>query len=128
MSTNAFIDLQDSEVSTAEFQNNQFIVRFSAAHIHHTDNQDDGPGFIQALELIIDQPTIIQKDDGCVGRLSQGTLRIAGTTIKHVLIPYEAADVELELTFSNGSMCKVTGKRIEVKQTGEARVMEWLKC
>jgi hypothetical protein len=122
------LDFQDSEVSTIELQHNQFIIRFSAAYIHRADNQDDGPGFIQALELTIDQPTIIQKADGCIGRLSHGMLRVAGTTMKHVPIPYEAADVELELTFSNGSICKATGKRIEVKQTGEARVVEWLKC
>jgi hypothetical protein len=128
MPVDTFFDFQDSEVSTVEYRDEQLIIRFSAAQTTRTDNQEGDPGFIQALELIIDQPTIIQKDDGCVGRLSQGTLRVAGITMKHVPIPYEAADVELELTFANSSICKVTGKRIEVKQTGEARVMEWLKC
>jgi len=125
-------DFQDSEVSTTELRDDQFIIRFAAAHIHreNTDgNIDDSPGFIQSLELTLNQATIIEHDLGCVGRLSQGTLRVVGATIKSVPIPYEAeADIELELAFSNGSTCKVTGERIVIKQNGEARVMEWLKC
>jgi len=126
------LDFQDSEVSSAELQGSQIIIRFSAALIHGTDdkhNVDDGPGFIQALELTIDKPIVIETDSGCIGRLSQGILRVAGTTIKHVPIPYEAtADVELELAFSNGSICKVVGQGVTLKPTGEVRVAEWLKC
>ena len=123
------LEFQDSEISSAEIKDNQFVVRFSAARIHRISSQDDGSDLFQALELTIDQPIIIERDSGCVGRLSQGSLRVAGTTVKHVPIPYEAkADVELEIVFANGSTCKVMGKRIETKQTGETRVMEWLKC
>lgn len=129
MLRNELLDFQDSEVSITGLQDNQFIIRFSAAHIHRTDNQDDVPGFIQALELIIDHPTNIKNEEGCVGRLSQGILRVGGTIIKQVPIPYEAtSDVELELVFSNDSICKVDGRRVVLKPTGETRVTGWLKC
>lgn len=123
------LDFQDSELSSAELEGQQFIVLFSAAHIHRTDNQHEGVSFLQALELTIDAATIVEKDSGCVGRISQGSLRVDGTTMKRVPFPYDVeANIELELVFANGSMCKVTGKRIALKTTGESRVVEWLKC
>jgi len=129
MPSKNILDFQDSEVSSAELQDNQFIVRFSAAHVHHVSSQDDGPGFLPSIELTIDQPTIIQKDSGCVGRLLQGTLSVAAIIVKQVPIPYKAeADVELELAFANGSTCKVIGRGVTLKATGEERVVEWLKC
>ena len=94
-------------------------------------NQDgnDVDGFLHALELTIKYPLHIHNDPGCIGRISHGVLRVAGTIFRLVSIPYEAeANVELELMFSNGSMCKVSGMGVTLKPNGEARLVEWLKC
>jgi hypothetical protein len=131
MPDNFVFEFQDSEVSSAELKDQQFVVRFSAAHVRQSKNDkgNDAEGFLQSVQLIISDAVIVQNDSGCVGRVSHGVLRVAGTTITLVPIPYDAdAKVELELVFSNGSMCKVSGQRVTLKSTGEAHFVEWLKC
>lgn len=126
------LDFQDSEVSSAELEDNRFVVKFSAGRVCRVKGAR-GPGnesgFFQELQLTIHHASIIEKESGCVGRISQGVLRVAGATSELVPIPYEAdVNVELEFAFANGAMCKVAGRRITLEPTGEARVMEWLKC
>ena len=131
MPDNDVFEFQDSEVSSAELQDQKFVVRFSAAHVRRSINQDgnDVDGFLQALELTIHQPSIIKTESGCIGRISHGVLRVAGTIFRLVSIPYEAeANVELELMFSNGSMCKVSGMGVTLNAIGEVKFVEWLKC
>jgi hypothetical protein len=123
------LDFQDSEVSSAKLQDEKFIVRFSAAHIHRADNQHEGIGFLQALELVIDHPTNLHVDEGCVGRIARGSINTGDGNLKSISIPYHAnTRIELELEFANGSMCKVLGKGVMLKPTAESHVVEWLKC
>jgi hypothetical protein len=131
MMSNDSFDFQDSEVSSAELKDQKFVVRFSAGHVRRSTNQDGNnvEGFLHALELTISHPSVIQHEPGCVGRLSNGLLRVEGTTIKVIPLPYEVAtNVEFELSFANGSTCKVVGLGVTLKATGEARIIEWLKC
>ena len=131
MPDNDVFEFQDSEVSSAELQDQKFVVRFSAAHVRRSINQDGNvvDGFLHAVELTILQASVIQNDSSCIGRISHGALRIEGRNVDLIPLPYEAkANVELELMFSNGSMCKVAGQGATLKPTGEARFVEWLKC
>jgi len=131
MPDNFVFEFQDSEVSSAELKEQQFVVQFSAAHVHRSRSKDgiDLDGFLHALVLTIFQPSTIQKDSGCLGRISQGELRVEGNRITRVPIPYEAnANVELELSFSNGSMCRVSGQHVTLNATGEVKFVEWLRC
>ncbi|WP_432721004.1 hypothetical protein R0382_003298 [Jeongeupia wiesaeckerbachi] len=122
----------DSEVSNIETRAGHIVVRISAGHVHRSGGlpgADDRAGFLQALELTCFQPSAIHQEAGCVGNLSSGVLRVGGAMLRLVPVPFESAcSVELELVFSNGSVCRVTCLGVTLKPAGEARFVEWLKC
>lgn len=132
MSTHAALEFHDSEVSSVEFQGENFVIRLPAGYVHRSNGRpgiDDGAGFIQALEIACLGPVDVQQDPGCVGALSHGVLRADGQTLVMLPIPYEASgNIELELTFSNGSICRVHSRGITLKALGDARFVEWFKC
>lgn len=130
--SNDALEFQDSEVASAELEDKHFVVKFSAGRVCRAKGEqgaDHKSGYFQALVLTIHDASILESESGCVGRVTQGELRVAGATSRLVPIPYEAiVNVELELVFANGSNCRVAGHGVTLKPTGEARMMEWLKC
>ena len=126
------LEFHDSEVSSLGLEGPHFVVRFSAGHVYRADEHPGtggGAGFLQSLELACLKPSEIQQDSGCIGKLSQGGLRVAGATLGRVPIPYAAeAKVELDLAFSNGATCRVVAHGVVLKPRGEARFVESFKC
>ena len=126
------LEFHDSEVSSLGLEGPHFVVRFSAGHVYRAD-EHPGPGgsagFLQSLELVCLNPSEVQQDAGCIGKLLQGGLHVAGATLGRVPIPYAAeAKVELELAFSNGATCRVVAHGVVLKPRGEARFVESFKC
>jgi hypothetical protein len=131
MLANDALDFQDSEVSSVELQDQQFIIRFSAGRVRTKSRSGihEDAVLLRTLELVIEHPSVIQKDSGCIGGLLHGELNVTGVKVALIPVPYEMkADVELELTFVNGSVCKVSGQGATLKSIGEAPAVEWLKC
>ena len=126
------LEFHDSEVSSLGLEGPHFVVRFSAGHVYRAGEHPGtggGAGFLQSLELACLKPSEIQQDSGCIGKLSQGGLHVAGATLGRVPIPYQAeAKVELDLAFSNGATCRVVAHGVVLKPRGEARFVESFKC
>lgn len=132
MPSNDALEFHDSEVSSIGLQGKHCVVRFSAGYVHRSEGEpgiDDGSGFLQALELTCLNPSEVHQEPGCVGELWHGTLQVAGKNLGLIPVPYEAEEhVELDLTFSNGSTCRVVAQGISLKPTSEARFVEYFKC
>ena len=126
------LEFHDSEVSSLGLEGPHFVVRFSAGQVYRAGEHPGtggGAGFLQSLELACLKPSEIQQDSGCIGKLSQGGLHVAGATLGRVPIPYQAeAKVELDLAFSNGATCRVVAHGVVLKPRGEARFVESFKC
>ncbi len=129
---NTALEFHDSEVSTVEANAGSVRVLFSAAYVHRSDGVagvDDGEGYVQAVELRMDNATWKGSLEECVGKISDGDLLVADTPVRLVPLPYEARDnVRLELQFANGVALLVTGTAVHVYHTGEVRFIERLYC
>lgn len=132
MTSNDTLEFHDSEVSSLGFEGPNFLVRFSAGHVYRGEEHPGtggGAGFLQSLELVCLNPSEIQQESGCFGKLYQGGLQVAGATLGRVPIPYASeAKVELDLAFSNGATCRVVAHGVVLKPRGEARFVESFKC
>ena len=132
MSNSDALEFHDSEVSSIGLDGRHFVVRFSAGYVHRsgeTPGIDDGAGFLRSLELTCLDPSEVDQEPGCSGGLCEGALYVGGAKLTLVPIPYETeAGIELDLTFANGSACRVVARGLALKPTGEARFVEWLKC
>ena len=129
---NTAIEFHDSEVSIIEANAESVRVLFSAAYIHRSEGipgVDSGEGYVQAVELQIANATWKGMIGECVGKISDGDLFVAGTPVRLVPFPFEAADeVRLELQFTNGATLCASGTSVHIRHTGEARFIERFGC
>lgn len=130
--SNTTLQFHDSEVSCVESLNGFVRVSFSAAHVQRSlgaPGPDASHGYAQAVELCLHQATWTGSLNECVGRLSDGALKVDGCAIKQVPLPFQdSGAVTLNLQFSNGAWLSASGTWVEVFQRGQPQFVESFAC
>jgi hypothetical protein len=129
---NIALELHDSEVGACRSRDQDLCIAFSAAYVHHSEGApgvDSGSGYVQALEMLLQQASWSGSLPSCLGRLSDGRISAGGQHLQLVPLPCDLnGPVRLELTFQNGEALAVTAARMTVRFTGEPRFVESFKC
>lgn len=126
------LELHDSEVASIDVNATEIKVRFSAAYIRRSNSRrgiDAGEGYIQSLELRLSAAHVLMRDDGCVGRISDGEIAVDGDRLSFAPIPFDKkGEVQLSLVFTNGSRFEARGNGVTLQAAGEAKFIESFKC
>jgi hypothetical protein len=130
---NSALEFHDSEVSSIEAVVGGIQVYFAAAHVHRsngTPGVNAGKGYAQAVELRLGEAaTFTCNLHECVGRLSDGELRIGDSLVNLIPLPFEGTGmVTLNLQFSSGTVFSAQGTSVNVSQTGSSRFVENFAC
>ena len=129
---NVALEFHDSEVSASQSKDGGLSVAFSAAYVHHSEGVpgvDTGSGYVQALEMLLQQATWSGSLGSCLGRLSDGHISVGGQHLPLVPLPYESrGPVKVELVFQNGESLTATAGRAIIRFVGEPRFVESFRC
>ncbi|MEY8689632.1 MAG: hypothetical protein AB9M53_07110 [Leptothrix sp. (in: b-proteobacteria)] len=127
--------LPDCEVALIEHDAGRLRLQLSAVHVERPD--PDHPlrplrGYLRAGELVFRQPTVLQQTPGCIGRLTQGRVRLADRPdwLTRLAWPLalEAA-VVAELHFAHGALLALTAAGLHGgDHGGGAEFLESLAC
>jgi hypothetical protein len=129
---NAALEFHDSEVSGVHFMSGCVHVTFSAAYVHRSNEVpgvDVGSGYMQSVQLLLREAVLSGPLNDCVGKLSDGNLRVNGRSVNLVPLPFEAAgQIALILQFSNGASFSAAGSSVQLHQTSAPRFVEHFGC
>ena len=129
---NLALEFHDSEVSAIQSRDETLSVVFSAAYVHHSKGVpgvDAGSGYVQALEMLMQQATWSGSLGSCLGRLSSGHISIGSQRLSLIPLPYTSeGPVNVELVFQNGESLKATAARLHIGFAGEPRFVESFSC
>jgi len=124
--------LPDCEVALIEHDASRLRLQLSAVHVEQPD--PDHPlrpqrGYLRGGELIFRQPVVLQQTPGCIGRLTQGRVRLAGHAgwLRRLAWPL-ALDVAVaaELQFAHGAVLSLTAAGLH--GGGGTEFLESLAC
>ena len=129
---NSALEFHDSEVSSITDADGSLHVRFSAAYVHRSDGVpgvDSGEGYIQAVELTLENASWDGSLAECIGKLSDGELFVVDRPLGLVPLPFEStSQTRVELQFSNGATLLARGAPVHVRTNGAARFVERFVC
>ena len=129
---NVALEFHDSEVRAVRSKDESLLIVFSAAYVHHSEGVpgvDAGSGYVQALEMLLQQATWSGSLGSCLGRLSDGHISVGGQRLSLVPLPYESGEpIKVELVFQNGESLNATAARVHIGFTGEPRFVESFRC
>jgi hypothetical protein len=129
---NVALEFHDSEVSAIQSRDESLSVAFSAAYVHHSEGVpgvDPGSGYVQALEMLLQQVSWSGSLGSCLGRLSDGHISVGGQRLSLVPLPYESGEsIKVELVFQNGETLNATAAQVHIGFTGEPRFVESFRC
>jgi hypothetical protein len=128
--------LPDCEVVLIEHGTDRLRLQLSAVHVERPD--PDHPlrplrGYLRAGELVFRQPVVLRQTPGCIGRLTQGRVRLADRSdwLPRLAWPLalEAA-VVAELHFAHGALLSLTAAGLHGggNSDGGAEFLESLAC
>jgi len=124
--------LNDSEISSIECSSNTVIFNFSAAFVRQDSSHsglESASGYLKSLKLICTEISSLRREDGCIGRISNGNMVVAGQQMKRIPIPFESTSgISLELQFTNGSSLHVQALGVTVKAENGAQLIESFSC
>jgi hypothetical protein len=120
----AAIDLRDSEVARIQTVDHRLVVALPVVAV-----RGRGGRFLTAVTLQLDEAEVLQRDDGCIGRLADGELRVDGIALPICLVP-SAHDgrIELRLHFANGAAFAASGCALRLQVADGAGMVEHLHC
>ena len=127
------LEFHDSEVSSVKAVDGGIRVFFAAAYVHRsngTPGVNSVRGYAPAVELHLEKAaTFTCTLHECVGRLSDGELKMGDSLVSLVPLPFEGSGmVTLNLQFSNGTEFSAKGGSVHVFQTGSSRFVENFAC
>ena len=129
---NAALEFHDSEVRAIQPKDGDLSIVFSAAYVHHSEGVpgvDAGSGYVQALEMFLQQAMWSGSLKSCFGKLSDGHVSAGEQRLSLIPLPYESsAPVKVELVFQNGESLVATAARAVIRFIGEARFIESFRC
>lgn len=116
------ITLRDSEVSCIATDGDALVIDLPVACVRGAASR-----FLRAVRIDLDAAEILHRDGGCIGRLSDGELRVDGRRITDCRVP-AAIDgrIELRLNFANGASLAAHGRGLRLHSSGES--FEYLHC
>jgi hypothetical protein len=126
------LEFQGSEIAGIDAVGGELRVAFSAAYVHRAQSPSEGPacdGYMQAVELCLDQAACSSLLHECLGSLSAGELSVDGGVIKGVPLPWQATGrITLTLLFANGATLSATGTAVHLGQKEPSPFVENLAC
>jgi len=116
------ITIRDSEVSCIAIDGAKLSIDLPVACVRGA-----GSRFLRAVRVELEAAEILHRDGGCIGRLTEGELRVDGRRITDCRVP-AAIDgrVELRLNFANGASFAAHGRSLRLHSAGES--FEYLHC
>lgn len=123
--------LHGSEVAAIEVRPGAVVVRFAVACVRRATDRPGGAeeGYLSGLRLVCDGATVSQHDEGCVGRLADGSLGAAGASMGRLPLPCEVeGDIRLELLFANGARFRLAARRVALRAADGSTVFEDYSC
>ena len=125
---NAAIDLHDSEVQSIELRNGDLRVVLSAAYVHRSSGRpgiDPGTGWLQTAELLFRGVEAPVETMQFSGRVSDGSVSVAGETLSLLPIPLSAAgEVTASFAGANGQVLSFAAASVQCSVYGEPRFVE----
>jgi hypothetical protein len=116
------ITMRDSEVSCIATHGDTLSIDLPVACVRGPSSR-----FLRAVRIDLDAAEILHRDGGCIGRLSDGELRIDGRRIADCRVPAAVEGrIELRLNFANGASLAANGRSLRLHSAGES--FEYLHC
>lgn len=124
--------LPDCEVALIEHGADRLRLQLSAVHVERPD--PDHPlrplrGYLRAGELVFRQPVVLRQTPGCLGRLTQGRVRLADRPAWLTRLDWPLAldaAVVAELHFAYGAVLSLTAAGLQ--GSGGTEFLESLAC
>jgi hypothetical protein len=126
---NRSVELHDSTIAAVEMHGTDAVVRFAPAYVHRSAGSpgvDPGSGWLQDLDLIVCEATIVSRPSNLPCDISDGSLAV-GEVLWDNSIPLPiagAGPVSLSAVTTAGASLLIQGSRAEVVLRGEARYLE----
>lgn len=124
----AAVEFHDSTVASVRAVASDVEVCLSPAYIHRSlgvPGVDPGEGHHQTVTLRLTTASVSGESAAFVGRLSGGSLRVSGSSIGLVPLPYsERGKVTLSLVLDSGATLEVAASAIECLPSGPTAYVE----
>jgi hypothetical protein len=116
------ITIRDSEVSCIATSGETLSIDLPVACVRGAASR-----FLRAVRIDLDAAEVLHRDEGCIGRLTDGELRIDGRRIADCRVPAVIEGrIELRLNFANGASLAAHGRGLRLHSSGES--FEYLHC
>jgi hypothetical protein len=122
---NKAIELHDSTVGAISYVGNSLVIEFTPAYIHQSvgePGKDKGTGWIQAVQLRMDDASVTGKSPSLPCKLSDGWLKSDNMTMDNMVpLPYdEIGNITISFHFCTGDEMIITSTHADIVLSGEA--------
>ena len=132
MSTAAplLLDLTDAELSSAQLDGGLLTLRFAAVRVRSDAGQrGHGTRYLGGLVLLLADAHTEARTAGCIGRVADAELFIAGQRQATLAAPVEAGGpVRLVLQFANGARLAAQATALSAHLPPDAAVADHYHC
>jgi len=116
------ITMRDSEVSCIATHDDTLVIDLPVACVRGASSR-----YLRAVRIDLGTAEILHRDGGCIGRLTDGELRIDGRRIADCRVPAAVEGrIELRLNFANGASLAAQGRSLRLHSAGGS--FEYLHC
>ena len=124
------LDLADSELSSVRFEGASLELRFAAVRVKPAGGpRGEGPRYLGGVVLLMADAHADTPLSGCIGRVAEAELRIAGQCHATVAAPLDcAATVTLVLQCANGGRLAARASSLQVQLLPGASPAEHFHC
>ena len=123
------LNLRDSEVASVLPEGDALLIRFAAAAVTRTDIQPHAVGYMNGLQLRLNDTRWKGVPGECIGRLSSGELRVGELVLSRLALPWVVnTPLGGELQFANGARLQFLAQAGECRLPETPRFNESLAC
>ena len=124
------LDLADSELSSVRFEGATLELRFAAVRVRPAGGaRGEGPRYLGGVVLLMADARADTPLGGCIGRVAEVDLLIAGRRHATVAAPLDcAAPATLVLQCANGGRLSASGTALRVQWPASASPAEHFHC
>jgi hypothetical protein len=124
------LDLADAELSAVRFEGSTLSLRFAAVRVAPAAGaRSAGPRYLAGVLLLMAEARTEAPASGCIGRVADLDLRVAGQRQATVAAPLDcAAPVTLVLQCANGAGLSARASALQVRLLAGSSPAEHFHC
>jgi hypothetical protein len=124
------LDLADAELSSVHFEGGVLALRFAAVRVKPaTTARGEGARYLGGLVLLLADAHTEAPPSGCIGRVADAVLQIAGQRQATLAAPLDSAGpVRRVLQLANGARLAAEGSALSAQLPPGATVAEHYHC